>query len=147
MFGVEISIAGASDSNADGGGKNPRKNVAYAPGVIIRRNHDHATPFFLHGKLHQGLRFFSGGIRIVREGFDLAFWHTPLTQIVHHEFRDPRKRTQSPSARYDFRRHAPPKEFRGTRCPVGIKIIVAQNNNRVRTLELIFYDPTFSNKS
>ena len=104
-------------------------------------------PFSLRRQLGQRFRFFSRVVRIVREPNDFIFRNAALDQIVLHQFRDPRHGSQASSARNDDRRLPFPEQFRGSRRPIRVKIVIAQHDQRICLAVHILNDPGFRHKT
>ena len=64
------------------------KNITRPSRVIVGRNNHYAFPAPFLQEFCKCFRFFSRTIRIVREFFDLILRHSPLNQIVFHQFAD-----------------------------------------------------------
>ena len=144
---IKVAVARAGDEYLNVLWKNPPEDVSRAAGMIIRRDHDGPVPFLGFGKLCQRIGLFPCAVSIHGKAQNLVFGHATLDQIVLHQFRDPRAGAQPSSARHNNRGLPFPKQFGGARGAVGIKIIVAQNNQGIGLAQRIFDDPGFRHEA
>ena len=66
--------------------------------------------------------------------------HAALDQVVSHQLRNSGVGAQTDSAGHYDRRQSLAKQFRGARGAVGVKIVVAQNDDGVGVFQRIFDD-------
>jgi hypothetical protein len=97
--------------------------------------------------LRESPGFVFGVIGILGKSFDFVFGDAALGQVMDHKLRDPRIGAQTPAAGDDHGRHAMAVQFRRALRTVGVKIVIAQDNDGVRALEGIFHNPGFTDEA
>ncbi len=141
MLRVEIPVARTGDAHLNILWKDMLEYIARAPRVKIRCDNDHPVPFSFFHKPRKRLRYFQSTVRIVYKPHDPVSWHSALDQVVLHQLSDPRIGPQASPARYNHGRLPFPEQLRSSCRPIGIKIIIAQDDERVRFVERIFDYP------
>ena len=144
MFGVKFAIAGAGHANGNGLGKDMLKDVAGAAGMVVGGHHNYAVPVLFGDQGPQGLSLFAGIVGIVWKTDDAVLGDAALDQVVFHQFGDACAGTQAAAAGHDDGRQFLAIQLGGAGGPVGKKIIVAEEQKRVRLLERILDDPGFA---
>src|SRR5437899_4588748 len=125
MSRIKVPIARAGETNDNSAPKHSRENIFRPARMIIRSHNDHTFPSFFLQQFSQRLGFFPCAVCVLRKWEDALFGDAALDQVVSHEFSNSCVWPKANSARHDHRRKILAKEFRGTSCALGVKLIVS----------------------
>src|SRR5260370_24683715 len=132
--GIKIAVARAGNSDFYVLREYVGKDVASAPRVEVGGHQNYAAPFLLLRRLRRYFCFFASVVGVVRYAQDLVFRHAALNQVMLYQFRDAGVGAQATAACDNDGAEPLPVDLRGTRSAVGIKIVIAEDKNRVGAL-------------